>query len=899
MSRTYTLQATTYGGRATTRNMDMATMQSWSDGKRIGCWKVGSTEYWGAVSFYFDITPVRNKTIESIKLAALCNGTFDYAEEVIYNVKSNASIADWTIPSHNHEVTVPRYGTIPIIDVTSFGLPDHGYVIGGYYRTYAYCNITGGTLTVVTAETAKTITYNGNGGSTPAATTIWGEGSWSGNVTPTVPTRTGYAFNGWNTKADGTGTHYASGASITITANVTLYAEWTALKSTIDEAPNTEIGSAITVEWTNYGNFTNKIRFVFGSTDTGELSASGQYKSYNIPNSWCDEVPNTTSGTATVYLYTYLNGTLLGTDTKTFSAIVPDSVVPSIDTVTATKVNDNPTVDSWDIYLQNFSKVLLQVSGGAAGRGAAIASYKFLGQNINVTNQTTNASSSATSGTIEVNGSLVYTVRITDSRGRVAEKNVTISVVAYSLPSIGSVNAIRSNSDGTENAVTGTSIKASAIFTWTQVGSNQLASSLSYKKHTDVNYTQAQSGITSGTDYVIAVGLADIAFSYDVKVEISDTLGNTSSFVVTVPPVVGIAFGLKNDRARFGGPVEKAGLQVDWDADFKQDVNIDGNLNGGGVVKTVNNTAPDSSGNVNVSGGGSVESVNNVMPDANGNVMLTPADIGAFPVSGGSITGHVSVTGVADIESRRCSATLQSSGWYRVMQIDAGSTVRVEGGLGAIVNFNITRRQGQSTNEVHSITLDFVRSPALAFVNENSKSGTLLIDKIRYNTAGTVGYIDIHYTGTTAEDVAVCFDVNTLSSYFSSFTAESLHAVADAPVGETVLATHLFAATVPESGAGYIKNQDGTMIQWGVVSGVSFSNQNMKSGVASLPQPFIDTNYTIIPGATNTGVNAYLFRVGASPNTASTFNWVLGSGDSSNITAVGRGFNWLAFGRWR
>lgn len=140
------------------------------------------------------------------------------------------------------------------------------------------------------------------------------------------------------------------------------------------------------------------------------------------------------------------------------------------------------------------------------------------------------------------------------------------------------------------------------------------------------------------------------------------------------------------------------------------------------------------------------------------------------------------------------SATLSSAGWYRVMKVDAGSTVRVEGGLGAIVNFNITRRQGQSTNEVHGITLDFVRYPAIAFVNENSNGGTLLIDKIRYNTVGTVGYIDIHYTGTAAEEVAVCFDVNTLPSYFSSFTAETLQSVADAPTGETVLTTYSFSS---------------------------------------------------------------------------------------------------------
>jgi len=38
--------------------------------------------------------------------------------------------------------------------------------------------------------------------------------------------REGYTFEGWNTKADGTGTAYADKASITISEDVTLYAQW-------------------------------------------------------------------------------------------------------------------------------------------------------------------------------------------------------------------------------------------------------------------------------------------------------------------------------------------------------------------------------------------------------------------------------------------------------------------------------------------------------------------------------------------------------------------------------------------------------------------------------------------------------------------------------------------------
>ena len=71
-----------------------------------------------------------------------------------------------------------------------------------------------------------TVTFNANGGT----------GSMSNQVAnvPTALTlntftRTGYSFSGWNTLANGSGTAYADGATYSFAADVTLYAQWTAL----------------------------------------------------------------------------------------------------------------------------------------------------------------------------------------------------------------------------------------------------------------------------------------------------------------------------------------------------------------------------------------------------------------------------------------------------------------------------------------------------------------------------------------------------------------------------------------------------------------------------------------------------------------------------------------------
>ncbi|MBQ7646392.1 MAG: InlB B-repeat-containing protein [Clostridia bacterium] len=73
--------------------------------------------------------------------------------------------------------------------------------------------------------TPRTITYNANSGTgAPGAQTIYD--GIATTLSTTKPTRTNYSFQGWNTKSDGTGTNYASGASYTGSADVTLYAKW-------------------------------------------------------------------------------------------------------------------------------------------------------------------------------------------------------------------------------------------------------------------------------------------------------------------------------------------------------------------------------------------------------------------------------------------------------------------------------------------------------------------------------------------------------------------------------------------------------------------------------------------------------------------------------------------------
>ena len=98
-------------------------------------------------------------------------------------------------------------------------------------------------------STSYTVTYNGNGntsGSVPSDPATYKQGETVTVLGISGLVRSGYSFNGWNTMANGSGTTYASGQTFTMgTANVTLYAKWTASASgyTVTYSSNGGTGS--------------------------------------------------------------------------------------------------------------------------------------------------------------------------------------------------------------------------------------------------------------------------------------------------------------------------------------------------------------------------------------------------------------------------------------------------------------------------------------------------------------------------------------------------------------------------------------------------------------------------------------------------------------------------------
>lgn len=139
------------------------------------------------------------------------------------------------------------------------------------------------TMYAAFAKRYITIKYNSNGGSSVASQSV-GEYDWF-NITSTVPTKTGYTFQGWEYG----GNVYASGASARFTAGVTLTAVWQAITYTVQYNMNGGTGS-IANQTKTYGqtltlsatvptrtNYTFKGWSTSNTATTPTYAASGSY----------------------------------------------------------------------------------------------------------------------------------------------------------------------------------------------------------------------------------------------------------------------------------------------------------------------------------------------------------------------------------------------------------------------------------------------------------------------------------------------------------------------------------------------------------------------------------------------------------------------------------------------
>ena len=349
----------------------------------------------------------------------------------------------------------------------------------------------------------------------------WHSGTIYGNTDGSKSVTISFNFSGYTT--DGTGAN----AFNTITSStVALYT--IPRKSSVSMSAAT-MGSTSTISITRASSsFTHTLTYAFGSASrTITTKTSSTSVSWTPSQSLANQVPNSTSGTVTITCYTYNGSTLIGSSSCTATLSVPSSVIPTFTSITATRV-DGSVPSSWGIYVQSKSKATISISGAAGSYGSTISAYSITGGGYSST------SSSFTTGFLTISGTITFTGKVMDSRGRwSAERTVSISVIAYSPPAASGYSVQRCNSSGTVTA-NGTYGKGQVTFTYSSCSSkNTVTTKTYYKRSSASSYADAGKTFTSGTAFVFGGGNLSVDYTYDIKFEITDAFG-TVSVVLTL-----------------------------------------------------------------------------------------------------------------------------------------------------------------------------------------------------------------------------------------------------------------------------------------------------------------------------------------------------------------------------
>ena len=280
-------------------------------------------------------------------------------------------------------------------------------------------------------------------------------------------------------------------------------------------ASSVTMGNSITIYTNRASNsFTHKLYYEIGSSGWvyigGSITTS---TSWTVPLNFANSTPNSTNLTVKLWLETYNGSTYIGNSSKTFTAQVPSSVVPTVNSVTLTEA-----VSGLAAQFGGFVKGKSKIKGTISASGSYSSTIKSYSSKINGATYT---ASSFTTGYLTGNGSCVTTVK--DSRGRATSKTVNYTCFAYSNPSIQTFTVTRCNSDGTLNDE-GACCKCTIQATVSPVNNkNTKDFTLLYKKLTDTEY---QSTIVSNENYTLDTTYIlediDTESEYELILQVSD-----------------------------------------------------------------------------------------------------------------------------------------------------------------------------------------------------------------------------------------------------------------------------------------------------------------------------------------------------------------------------------------
>jgi hypothetical protein len=356
-------------------------------------------------------------------------------------------------------------------------------------------------------------------------------------------------FAGWvNHKSDGT-------KSVTFSGSFTTSSSWitggsasgsrslpTIPRATTPGVSSMTMGTETTIDLSSRASssFTHTLKYKFvGASGTIVTKTSSTSYKWTPGLSLANQVPSSTSGSIEITCETYSGSTLVGTKKVTKKLSVPASVKPSVSGLSVTRINSNPTIAGWGVFVQGFSKVKLTASASGA-YGSTIRNYYFavkVGGSTKLSASQTG--SSWTSGYLTTaSTSYTFYVKVTDSRGRTDTYTTgTYTVYAYNPPSVSLTDAFRCTSSGTKDLTDGTYISAKFTSGASSVGGhNVVTKKIEYRRYKTSTWYLGKDNPSNGTYYVFGGGDISTLYSYEVRFSVTDSITGMVAVTKIVKP---------------------------------------------------------------------------------------------------------------------------------------------------------------------------------------------------------------------------------------------------------------------------------------------------------------------------------------------------------------------------
>ena len=311
---------------------------------------------------------------------------------------------------------------------------------------------------------------------------------------------------------------------------------------------NGTIGSSITININRQNpSFKHTVRYKWAGKSGTIASNVDTSTSWTIPVDFANDIPNSASGTGTIFVDTYSGSTKTGTQSTTFTASVPGNVKPTFSGVTLSDLNGaaQNLISNSDTFIQVISNIKVDFNGAKGTYGSTITGYRaeIVGKN-----QAT-SSNGGSLGIMNYSGTIKIRASVSDSRGRWSDaREVSVTVLEYFAPalsfSIARTGSTSSTLTATRNAkiapltVAGRQRNTMTLtFKVAKLGTNaftvdnghatgtwsSISSLVNSQANLAGNYLANQSWIVIGiledkftrTEFMVNVATESVVFSYD------------------------------------------------------------------------------------------------------------------------------------------------------------------------------------------------------------------------------------------------------------------------------------------------------------------------------------------------------------------------------------------------